>query len=232
MAQMPHVVIAHDDALVRDVLTNACARDGIDVLGVVGDYEELLERWAAWLPDVALVADRIDGVSVEEVLDELAELDAGIILLSNDQSPDRLGQLLSRDVSGLLSHDAGPGDVVAAICAVARGEMALNPPVLTLILQQWRRLRAQPVQFGVRRQPVLSPRELDILAAMVDGLAAKAIAARLGVAVKTVENHKIRVFEKLGVRSQAHAVTVAMAYGLAPVGTSPRGSALNVPDDP
>ena len=50
---------------------------------------------------------------------------------------------------------------------------------------------------------------------MTDGLAAKAIAAALGMAIKTVENHKIRIFEKLGVRSHAHAVTVAMAYGLA-----------------
>lgn len=229
---MPHVTIAHDDALVLDVLAVTCARNGIEVLDVVGDYEDLLARCDSRRPDVVLVADRIDGVPVEDVLDRVAALDAGIIVLSDDQSPDRLGQLLASDISGLLSHDAGPDDVIAAICAVARGEMALNPSVLTLILLQWRRLRAQPTQFGARRRPVLTPRELDILAAMTDGLAAKAIAARLGVALKTVENHKIRVFEKLGVRSQAHAVTVAMAYGLAPAATRPPGSDRDVPEPP
>ncbi|MDQ3895916.1 MAG: response regulator transcription factor [Actinomycetota bacterium] len=230
MARTPHVTLAHDDALVLDVLAFACASKGIDVLDIVGDYEELRALCDGRRPDVVLVADRIDGVPVEDVLDQLASLDARIIVLSDDTSPDRLGQLLARDISGLLSHDAGPDDVIAAIRAVARGEMALNPSVLTLILQQWRRLRAQPVQFGARRRPMLTPRELDIVAAMTDGLAAKAIAARLGVAVKTVENHKIRVFEKLGVRSQAHAVTVAMAYGLAPAATRLQASDLDVTD--
>ena len=232
MAEMPPVTIAHDDALLLDVLALTCARNGIHVLDMVGDYPELLARCDGRRPDVVLVADRIGGVPVEDVLDRLAGLDARIIVLTEDTSPDRLGQLLARDISGLLSHDAGPDDVVAAIHAVARGEMALNPSVLTLILQQWRRLRAQPVQLGARRRPVLTPRELDILAAMTDGLAAKAIAARLGVALKTVENHKIRVFEKLGVRSQAHAVTVAMAYGLAPAATRRPTSHLDVPKAP
>ncbi len=49
---------------------------------------------------------------------------------------------------------------------------------------------------------------------MSKGLATKAIAIELGVAIKTVENHKIRVFEKLGVRTQAQAITVAMSFGL------------------
>ena len=227
---MPHVTIAHDDALILDLLAITCARNGIEILDVAADYDGLLARCDRRRPDVVLVADRLDDVPVEDVLDRVAALDAGIIVLSDDQSPDRLGQLLARDISGLLSHDAGPDDVIAAICAVARGEMAVNPSVLTLILLQWRRLRAQPSQFGARRRPVLTPRELDILAAMTDGLAAKAIAARLGVALKTVENHKIRVFEKLGVRSQAHAVTVAMAYGLAPATTRPPGSDLDVPE--
>ncbi|MDQ4068202.1 MAG: response regulator transcription factor [Actinomycetota bacterium] len=232
MPETPHVTIAHDDALVVDVLAVTCARNSIEVLGIARDYEELLGRYTALRPDVALVADRIDGVRVEEVLDQVVALDTSVIVLSEDPSPDRLAQLLARDISGLLTHDAGPDEVVAAICAVARGEMALNPSLLTLILQQWRRLRTQPVHFGAGRRPVLTPRELDILAAMVDGLAAKAIAARLGVALKTVENHKIRVFEKLGVRSHAQAVSVAMAYGLAPVGTNPQRSDLDVAERP
>ncbi len=230
MVQMPRVVIAHDDELVLDVLSHTCAHHGIDVFGTVGDYEELLERCAELAPDVVLAADRIGDSPVEEVLDRVAALDVRVILLSSDPSPDRLSHLLARDLHGYLSHDAGPEEVVTAICAVARGEMALNPAVLTPILQQWRRLRAQPVQFGTRRRPVLTPRELDILAAMTDGLAAKAIASRLGVALKTVENHKIRVFEKLGVRSQAHAVTVAMAYGLAPAAAAPQEAEPDAPD--
>jgi len=62
------------------------------------------------------------------------------------------------------------------------------------------------------------------LTAIVDGLAAKAIARRLGMAVKTVENHKIRIFEKLGARTQAHAVAIAVGHGLV-AGPSPSTAA-------
>ena len=219
MAGMPNVIIAHEDGLVVDVLAAACARNGIEVLDVARGYRDLSRCCAARRPHVVLVADRLDGVPVEDILDEIAVHDVRVIVLSDDPCADRLSQLLTHDISGLLSHDAGPGDVLSAISAVARGEICLNPAVLTPIVQQWRRLRAQPVPVGARGRPALTPRERDVLAAMTDGLAAKAIAARLEVAVKTVENHKIRVFEKLGVRSQAHAVSVAMAYGLAPVAT-------------
>ncbi len=106
--------------------------------------------------------------------------------------------------------------MVGAIIAVGRGEVALNPEVLSTILHQWRRLRAQPVSVGSRRRPALTPRELDILAAMSDGLAAKAIAARLGVALKTVENHKIRIFEKLGVCRSPAAWDRVSASGMGP----------------
>jgi DNA-binding NarL/FixJ family response regulator len=56
-----------------------------------------------------------------------------------------------------------------------------------------------------------------VLKAMAEGLAAKGIARRLGVATKTVENHKVRVFDKLGVRNHAQAVSVAITHGLIPV---------------
>jgi DNA-binding NarL/FixJ family response regulator len=215
MASAPRVVIAHDDDLVRDMLGPACARGGVLVVAEARTYDELLFCCSALHPDVAVVADRLGGSMVEDALSALLGTGVRVIVLSGDPSPERLGQLLARDLCGYLSHDAGPDEVVHAILAVGRGEVAMNPEVLGTILHQWRRLRAQPVTVGTRRRPTLTPRELDILAAMSDGLAAKAIAVRLGVALKTVENHKIRIFEKLGVRSHAHAVTVALAYGLA-----------------
>jgi DNA-binding NarL/FixJ family response regulator len=214
MATAPSVVIAHDDDLVRDLLRLACVQANVLVVAEAVTFDELLFRLAAIHPDVVLAADRLGDELVEVALQSLLRAGARIIVLSADPSPERLSQLLARDLCGYLSHDAGPDEVVGAIRAVARGEVAANPEVFSTILHQWRRLRAQPVTVGVRRHPVLTPRELDILNAMSEGLAAKAIALRLGVALKTVENHKIRIFEKLGVRSHAHAVTVAMAYGL------------------
>ena len=107
-------------------------------------------------------------------------------------------------------ENAEAEEVAKGVLSVARGEIAMNPAVASTVVHQWRGLRDQPLRLGQRAAPVLTPRELDVLAAMADGLSGKAIAARLGVALKTVENHKIRVFDKLGVRNSAELVRYAM----------------------
>lgn len=216
MSNSPRLVVAHEDQLAREIVAAACSRCGVRVVAEVTSYEEAARAATLHHADVILAVDRLGDELVEDALDPMIGTGARTLVLSEDLSPDRLSRVLLQDVAGYLSPDLSPDELAAGILAVARGEDVLMPEVVSVLLAQWRRLRAQPVSFGPRRRPTLTPRELDILAAMTDGLAAKAIAAQLGVAIKTVENHKIRIFDKLGVRSHAHAVTVAIAYGLAP----------------
>ncbi|HEV7888376.1 MAG TPA: LuxR C-terminal-related transcriptional regulator, partial [Acidimicrobiales bacterium] len=119
-------------------------------------------------------------------------------------------------VSGYLLYDAAPEEVALGVVAVARGAAVLNPTAAAMVLTQWRRMRSSAAGGGRRISP-LTPREADVLAALVDGLPTKGIAQRLSMATKTVENHKIRIFDKLGVRTQAHAVSVAISSGLVPL---------------
>lgn len=63
-------------------------------------------------------------------------------------------------------------------------------------------------------QPLLSPREVQVMQGIADGLATAQVAMSLGITRKSVENHKQRIFAKLGVQSQAHAVAVAVDSGL------------------
>jgi len=72
--------------------------------------------------------------------------------------------------------------------------------------------REQPVIRPAR--PHLSPREREVVALVSSGLTASQIATELCISTKTVENHKQRVFRKLDVQSQSHAVSVAMRLGL------------------
>jgi len=114
--------------------------------------------------------------------------------------------------------------VVEAIGVVAVGGSVLGPSAAATILEQWRRLRenreAPETSVGT-----LTARESDVLMAMAEGLGAKSIARRLGVAVKTVESHKFRIFEKLGVHTQAHAVSVAITHGLVTAPVEPPATA-------
>lgn len=220
MTESPRVVIADDSALLAEMLSLACRRRGVTVVGRASSLEGLLRVCLEARPEVAVIADHLGAIPVEACLQALSPSKARLIVLSHDPSPARLGSLFADNVDGYFSYDAGPDEVANGVLAVARGHVALNPAMMSMIVRQWRRMRSQPAHLGLRRRGPLTPREHDVLCAMTDGLAAKAIAVRLGVALKTVENHKIRVFEKLGVRTQAQAVTMAFALGLA---TAPSG---------
>lgn len=74
----------------------------------------------------------------------------------------------------------------------------------------------RPYMAGTPRQSGLSARELDVLQLITTGMTAAEVGARLGISAKTVNHHKQSIFGKLQVRSQGHAVAVAIRQGLLP----------------
>ncbi len=208
------VVIAEDDALQRDILATACAARGIVVVACAATAKELLAAFDRHSPAVVVASDRLGHQGLDDVVPHILRKGGRLIVTTPDGSPERLTALLGRGVHGYMSRDATPDEVVTGILAVARGAASIDHTATAIMLRQWRGYRTRlsdRVDLGLG---ILTKREQDVLRAMSKGLATKAIALELGVAVKTVENHKIRVFEKLGVRTQAQAITVAMSFGL------------------
>ena len=212
------VLLADADVLVRDIVRAACTRAGIDVVAEVETADALRRLAVALKPAVVVSGDRLADEPLEAALPAVLGAGARVVVVAADGTADRLSALLAAGVSGYLLYDAAPEEIAAAIAPAARGASVLNPSAAAMVVNQWRRLRAEP--GTARRLPALTPREQDVLAALVDGLPTKAIAVRLSMAAKTVENHKIRIFDKLGVRTQAHAVSVAIANGLVPAPSS------------
>jgi DNA-binding CsgD family transcriptional regulator len=104
------------------------------------------------------------------------------------------------DLAGLLSRDADSSQIDAAIRAVAAGLIVRLPGA------------ADP-GFGAAREPeghaLLTPRELEVLAALAEGMTNKAIARRLNISLHTVKFHVESVFRKLGARTRTEAVAKA-----------------------
>jgi DNA-binding NarL/FixJ family response regulator len=84
----------------------------------------------------------------------------------------------------------------------------------TLVTALCEEPQAAPVPVESPTGPRLTPREVQVMRGIADGLSTAQIAAALGIAPKSVDNHKQRIFGKLRVRSQAHAVAVSLAAGL------------------
>lgn len=213
----PHVVIAHPDRLVAQALAALCDREGVDVVGIArfgDDAVKLCEQHR----DIAVVVST-DLLAADDLLaGRLLATGAALIGLADDDRHYDVLEMLARGASGWVTAESPGSRLPEAIRTVRGGAVAIDPGVATAVVDQWRSMRRSAL-----RPPAaaLTEREIEVLTAMIDGLSTKAIARRLGVAPKTVENHKTRVFDKLGARTQAHAVALASAQGLARQGGAP-----------
>lgn len=186
------------------------------MVATVTTAERLLVACDELSPQVVLAADPLGQLSFDDLVRGLLDRGIRVIVMSSDHSTDRLTSRLGLGIHGYMSHEATPDEVVTGVLAVARGAVSIDHSTTAAVLHQWQGFQNRLVSRLDLGLGILTQRELDVLKAMNKGLATKAIANELGVAVKTVENHKIRVFEKLGVKTQAQAVTVAIGYGIAP----------------
>jgi two-component system nitrate/nitrite response regulator NarL len=211
------VVIAHRSAFIREVLRLKSSHRDVSTVGETESGSRLVELCEVERPTVVCLDTELEDGPAEGVLRSVLATGARVLVISADLSPERLTHLLASGVSGHLLYDVSPDQVIDAIESVAAGHCVLGPLAATVVVEQWRRLR----DSGQSDAPAdsLTPRQHEILAAMADGLVVKAIAQRLNISAKTVEAHKVRIFRKLGVRSQAHAVGLAIAHGLVKPGS-------------
>jgi DNA-binding NarL/FixJ family response regulator len=126
-----------------------------------------------------------------------------VLLLADELHADRALELVGRGLSGVCLTSDTLAKVADNVVEIASGGVVLPPALVAGVVVQWRSAQRSS---GTRPDDALTLREMEVLNAMTDGLSTKAAARLLGVALKTVENHKTRVFAKLGVRNQAQLV--------------------------
>src|SRR5262245_11924425 len=114
---------------------------------------------------------------------------------------------LAAGVRGFVGEHDAPGELARAVDVARTGDYHLAQGVLELLLD-WHRSRRRP--RGARARE----RDHDLLAMLATGESTAAIAARLGVAPKTVRNRSSAMYRRLGVRSRAEAARVAVERGL------------------
>lgn len=205
------VVVGDDDPLRRTLVRAQGLAAGILVVAETDDPAELRRAIEEERPDVVLLRHLLGERSTARLIAEVASTTPTVVI--DETGPAGALVALRANAIGVLDGRASTTAVFDAIRAAAAGGTTVDPDVLTVLVEQWRSLVAGGSVVG---RVDLTAREEQILAAMVEGLATKAVARRLGIAVKTVENHKIRIFDKLGARTQANAVSIALRLGLVP----------------
>ena len=132
-----------------------------------------------------------------------------VVLLTMHDEDEYLRGMVEVGADGYVLKQAAGQDLCAAIRAVMRGEPGLSPAVAGRLLGVLR--RGEP-----RGRPLdqLSGRERQVLGLLGEGLTSKEVGQRLGLSVKTVENHRANILEKLQVANTAAAIGLAHRQGL------------------
>ena len=158
-------------------------------------------------PQVLLLDVGLPGRSGLEILDDIHKHapDCRVVILTVFEDEAKISQAISAGACGYLLKTSTPDEIAEAIVETFHGGSPMSPHVAASVVKLLARL-TKPVTPTVS----LSPRELELMRHMVDGLTAKEIAASLDISIHTADTHTRNLYSKLGVRSRAAAVARAI----------------------
>jgi DNA-binding NarL/FixJ family response regulator len=197
---MISVVLADDHAMVRLGLEQLLAgADGIQVVGSAADGAQAVAMVLELRPDVVLMDLQMPGVdgvaATRQIVASGAE--SQVVVLTSFSDSERIVAALDAGAIGYLLKDTEPEDLLEGVRAAARGESPLNPRAARQLLTA----RTSTPVLTVD----LTPRELEVLGLVRQGLANKQIARRLGITERTVKAHLTSTFQRIGVSDRTQA---------------------------
>jgi DNA-binding NarL/FixJ family response regulator len=202
------VALADDHRVVRVGLQELLSTFAdVEVVGVAEGGERAVEVCVAERPDVLLLdlsMPDVDGVEVSRRL-AVSAPQTRIVVFTSFSDRERIVEALDAGAIGYLLKDAEPEEIHQAILAAARGEAPLAPKAAAALLAE-RASRPAPVE--------LTGREREVLSLVVQGLANKQIARKLGISEKTVKGHLTNLFQRIGVTDRTQAALWAERNGL------------------
>ena len=212
---MMRVLVAATDSIVRAGLESILrSSSDMSVVGVASDPDTLANLITAQSPDVVLMELGLqDEEPVSEKLVALSTLtEVAIVLLGDTFQGDWITEALRLGVRAVLPRRATAEEILQAVLAAAAGLVVLHPDAIDLLLPVLSSV-TQPVDEANPVQ-ALTPREIEVLGMLAEGLGNKAIARRLSISEHTVKFHVSSIFTKLNARSRTEAVTLGARQGL------------------
>ncbi len=206
------IVIADDHPLLRDGLIAVLStQPDFDVIGEAGDGAEAIQKVMALRPDVVLLDLAMPAMDGVEVLAHLRVSCPAIpvIVFTAFDTDERILGAIQAGARGYLLKGAPRDQVFDAVRVVHRGESLLQPVVASKLLRQMSRAREATDTSGA-----LTPRELDVLRLLAQGLQNKEIADNLCLTERTIKFHVTSILTKLQAGNRTQAVTMAVQRGL------------------
>ncbi|MGB3588534.1 MAG: response regulator transcription factor [Tunicatimonas sp.] len=202
------VVLVDDHAILTEGTASILREyNFIDLVGAVNDGGEALKLVIEHKPDVLVADISMPGVSIFDIIQEIEkeQLPTKVLILSMHDSPNYVFKALNNGVNGYITKYADREEMVKAIQTVAQGDEYYSQIITQVIVKGFKEKKSQDSND---QNPinVLSKREKEVLALLVEGLNSKQIAERLFLSERTVSNHRANMLQKCQVNNTVELV--------------------------
>ena len=208
------ILICDDHKIFREGLRALLEKQpGIKVVGEARDGIEAVRLAKELFPDIVIMDISMPGLNGIEASHKLAKAckEARVIALSMHNDRKYVTEIFKAGARAYLLKDSAFEELMDAIKAVNCGSFFLSAGITSLVLGDYIK---EPTRYPRSPFTILSSREREVLQLLAEGLRTKEISHKLNLSVKTVETHRKKIMEKIGIQSIAGLTRYAVKEGL------------------
>jgi DNA-binding NarL/FixJ family response regulator len=211
------ILIADDHRFYREgvkILLRAMPQ--AEIVGEVTSGDAAVVEALRLQPDLILMDIKMPGLDGIEATRRIvaASPHIAILIVTMFDDDNSVFAAMRAGARGYLLKDADQDELIQAVTIVSRGGAIFSPAIARRMMHFFNTLRAHPIGTQFHVFPELTEREHEVLHLIAQGLNNAAIAERLGLSLKTVQNHVSNIFSKLQVADRAEAIVRAREAGL------------------
>ena len=208
------LVLVDDHPIILQGLQRLFEREGeFEVLRSCSGGDEALDAVRSGPPDVLVLDLKMQdrhGLDVLRIL-RAEHRECRTVILTAAMRDDEIAQALELGVAGIVMKEAPPAALVDCVRAVHHGKRSIDRDILDRVSSD-----ARKRSFGLTAATPLTPREVEIVRLVAQGLRNKELANRLSITEGTVKIHLHNIYDKLGVDGRLELVLCAQQRGLVP----------------
>jgi len=205
------VIIVDDHAIVREGLKSLINHEeDFEVIAEAESGTACLEMLETSLPDIILMDLKMPGISGIETtrLIKTEYPQIKLILLTNYDNEEYVLEAIKAGADGYVLKDVKKGDLIEILRKNIQDQAFIDPNVTRKLFDHLKKTIGNEIPASDR--PILTQRELEILAHLTEGLSNKEIANALFISLDTVKSHLKKIYQKLGAQNRSHAAKLAI----------------------
>jgi len=207
------VLLVDDHPLFLDGLKTLLTVRGLEVVGTAGDGLEALEKARALKPEVILMdiqMPRINGLAATRLI-KTEQPGVKIVMLTMSENEEDLYEAIKSGACGYLLKADETDKFFEQLLGLMRGEAPLSPGLASRVLEEFARQGrvSGTVEQGAEEEEPLTPRQIEVLTLVAQGLTYKEVGAKLFLAERTIKYHMGEIIERLHLKNRRQVIDYA-----------------------